>query len=360
MEVIFMEDIQNQSVNQKYKSYKRREKFTSEEDQKILDLVKIHGTNNWALIARAIQKRTGKQCRDRYYNYLAPNINHNPISAGEYETIYIKYKEIGSKWLKIAKFLQPGRTENQVKNAYKRILRASNKLNIILENSQLRQKLIQKIHEKSIPYKPPLKTHKTINYRQLIMPQIQLPVFETQETKNPPKHSFDLDILSETSNNQFQSETQNSTITAVQELSPLETLTLDSFEPLPMQSLLSFQSETQNINSFHHMIESANIEEDNYNQSIIPQIQPQNLENLFDFNQPTMYESDSSSNLIIDNDSLISTDKTQPTMYQPKIQERISMQERIKSAIENADIYNNDYNNNEQTQHSNSFFNLEL
>lgn len=44
--------------------------WTSEEDQIVVDLVKIHGTKKWSQIARNLKGRLGKQCRERWYNHL--------------------------------------------------------------------------------------------------------------------------------------------------------------------------------------------------------------------------------------------------------------------------------------------------
>jgi len=37
-----------------------------QEDEKVLMLVAQHGTKHWAVIAKHLKGRTGKQCRERY------------------------------------------------------------------------------------------------------------------------------------------------------------------------------------------------------------------------------------------------------------------------------------------------------
>ena len=48
--------------------------WSKEEDDKVCLLVKQHGMKSWSLIARQFEGRLGKQCRERWYNHLNPDI----------------------------------------------------------------------------------------------------------------------------------------------------------------------------------------------------------------------------------------------------------------------------------------------
>lgn len=61
-------------------------------------------------------------CRERWHNYLNPEITTQKITPNEELKIFELYKTYGNKWVEIAKNL-PGRTENWVKNLYYATLR---------------------------------------------------------------------------------------------------------------------------------------------------------------------------------------------------------------------------------------------
>ena len=65
-----------------------------QEDQAISKLVNQYGFNDWTLIAQKLKetynitKRTGKQCRERWYNHLNPAVNKKPWSNEEEERLF--------------------------------------------------------------------------------------------------------------------------------------------------------------------------------------------------------------------------------------------------------------------------------
>ena len=105
----------------------RRKKFTAQEDEKLLHLVNQLGTSNWAAISEKMPGRNPRQVRDRYFNYLSPDVVNGPWTQTEDDLLMTKYNELGPTWKRIAAFF-PTRTDINVKSRYQKLVRRQRKM----------------------------------------------------------------------------------------------------------------------------------------------------------------------------------------------------------------------------------------
>ena len=77
---------------------------------------------NWTDVARFVGTRTAKQCRERYLNQLAPDINRKPWSSDEDDILKEFFPIYGSKWQQYTVHLHK-RTENSIKMRWRALER---------------------------------------------------------------------------------------------------------------------------------------------------------------------------------------------------------------------------------------------
>eukprot|EP01017_Pseudomicrothorax_dubius_P046304 TRINITY_DN8135_c0_g1_i4.p1 TRINITY_DN8135_c0_g1~~TRINITY_DN8135_c0_g1_i4.p1 ORF type:complete len:488 (+),score=80.71 TRINITY_DN8135_c0_g1_i4:42-1466(+) len=100
-----------------------------EEDEELTRVVATMGKAAWSEVAKQLNGclksevyRTGKQCRERWINYLDPTINRANWTRSDDLQMLSLVQTYGKKWSKIAKNLN-NRTENSVKNRFNSLLK---------------------------------------------------------------------------------------------------------------------------------------------------------------------------------------------------------------------------------------------
>jgi hypothetical protein len=90
-------------------------KFTPDEDELLSTLVTQYGDKDWCRIASLMGTRNARQCRERYKNYLTPNLQVGGWAPAEDDLLQQKFAEYGAKWNKISKFFV-NRSPNALRN----------------------------------------------------------------------------------------------------------------------------------------------------------------------------------------------------------------------------------------------------
>ena len=103
-------------------------KFTPNEDQLLFDAVMALGTSNWHAVAEKVPGRNSRQCRERWTNYVNPELVAAPWTDDEDKILLAKYEELGPKWHTIASFFAT-RSTNNIKNRFVTLQRRQKKKN---------------------------------------------------------------------------------------------------------------------------------------------------------------------------------------------------------------------------------------
>jgi hypothetical protein len=104
------------------KPRKQRQLFTPGEDCALCQLVHRFGESNWRTVADQMRGRSPRQCRDRWREYLSPELTKAEWGAEEDATLIAEYEKYGPRWAVIASTLR-GRSEVTIKNRWKLLQR---------------------------------------------------------------------------------------------------------------------------------------------------------------------------------------------------------------------------------------------
>jgi len=96
---------------------KKRRVFTPFEDSILLRIMNVGQEVSWSRVAEYIPGRTARQCRDRWVNYLNPNIEKKEWNSDDDSLLKEKYLQYGPKWAIILQFF-PNTSYNSLKNHF--------------------------------------------------------------------------------------------------------------------------------------------------------------------------------------------------------------------------------------------------
>ena len=103
-----------------------KKRFTPTEDEIIKSLARTDCENDWSFIAKSLERRTARQCRDRWNNYLNPYLNNKEWLQDEDELLLKLYKQKGPQWKSFSMIFN-GRSINNVRNRCFKLVRKSQK-----------------------------------------------------------------------------------------------------------------------------------------------------------------------------------------------------------------------------------------
>lgn len=134
LQSLFLHNCVNNSIEvkktRKIHKYPKYSQWSAEEDEYLGQLYQKFGSRKWKCISTEINKhfweskdkRKGKQCRERWINHLDPDNKKGPFLVEEEIKLIEIQLEVGNRWSYISTFLK-GRTENQVKNRFKTLVK---------------------------------------------------------------------------------------------------------------------------------------------------------------------------------------------------------------------------------------------
>lgn len=133
----------NSNIYSNSKKSHPRSTFTENEDKILRKLVKKYGTYDWQLISNHLPGRNPRQCRDRWKNYLSPEVVNGPWTKDEERLLVVKYEEFGPCWKKIAEFF-PTRSDINIKSRWNMMQRRLQKEDLQIKKEMFMQKYGQK------------------------------------------------------------------------------------------------------------------------------------------------------------------------------------------------------------------------
>ena len=119
--------------------------WTEAEDESLKWTVNMFGATKWTMLASRMKEthgvdRTGKQCRERWMNHVNPSIKKGEWTHEEDEHLLRQYEVLGSRWSEIARSMNTGRTDGDVKNHFNSSLKKRVVVNEVKTPPRRRQK----------------------------------------------------------------------------------------------------------------------------------------------------------------------------------------------------------------------------
>ncbi|KAH0793122.1 Myb-like DNA-binding domain containing protein [Histomonas meleagridis] len=156
-------------------------KFTEAEDDKLSKLVSIFGCKDWIMISKLMETRNPRQCRERWKNYLNPELRKDPWTPEEDKLLCQKHDELGAKWNKIARFFN-NRSDNSLRNRWMLISRRKSKMQNDSVENQITCKPVESVQKQNNV----LDMNKDNDNNNNIYPKVEIMPYTTVQNKFVP------------------------------------------------------------------------------------------------------------------------------------------------------------------------------
>ena len=106
----------------KQPAYCSKNRFSPEEDRIILNHAKFGEDIDWINISKLLKNKTPRQCKDRWNNYINPNLSIEEWKPEDDDLLLEKYIEYGPRW-KAFSLLFKNRSINNIRNRCMKLLK---------------------------------------------------------------------------------------------------------------------------------------------------------------------------------------------------------------------------------------------
>lgn len=113
----------------------QRSRFTKAEDELLKKLAESQNNPKWNEIALYLKGRTARQCRERYNNYLRPDLINGPWTPEEDELLIGLYEMHGPKWALISRSFE-SRSPVNVKNRHSTLVSRTAQKSLHLQHDE--------------------------------------------------------------------------------------------------------------------------------------------------------------------------------------------------------------------------------
>ena len=113
----------------------QRTRFTKAEDELLRQLAESQKNPKWSEIAHQLKGRTARQCRERYNNYLRPDLINGPWTPEEDESLIRLYEMHGPKWALISRSFE-SRSPVNVKNRHSTLVSRTAQKSLHLQHDE--------------------------------------------------------------------------------------------------------------------------------------------------------------------------------------------------------------------------------